>query len=1150
MDIVQTFTYDGSGRQLAETITGGDISRTTEKRYHKTGQLAYSIDATGLRTDYEYQQGGRISVVTQPGNIISTTENHLDGRVKSTTGNGVVPRYYTYGCTQDGEQWTQVNTGSPSSPLWEKTTQDMLGRTIRMEKPGFAGTAITTNVYNNKGRLIKTTTTGQADTLYEYDEPGDQIRSGLDIDGSSVLENGSRDRISETQTLFVLVDGAWWQQTEQNVYATDENATVTTIATQRTRLTGLGNGLVAESVSIDIHGNQTISKTILNRDTRTETSTVDYPDSDTDAVSITTGNLLVSSTSKTGLTTTFEYDGLGRRTGVTDPRTGKATTHYNQNGRVDYLEDAAGNRTTYSYDPATGRKVSEINALNKVTRLTYNDRGQVTHTWGDATYPVKYIFDAYGRMVEMHTFRNGTNWNNETWPTGQEGSADITKWRFHEASGLLKEKEDAAGKIVSYTYENGARLHTRTWARRENSNPVVTTYGYDPHTGELLAINYSDSTPAIGFTYDRLGRQHTITDALGSRIFAYNTNLQLESESITGLMNKTITRAYATDNVVGRPTGFNTGSDYSVIYGYDSFGRYKSVGWHANATSGMADYTYMPISDWLESMTTLTGQKVTYSYEPNRPLRTQIKNETGTTIVSQYDYQYDALGRRSDVKNSGTAFGIAAFNKFGYDDRNQVTESSRYTGTNIDDLTNPVPAEYRGYDYDPIGNRKTATVASATDTYTANPLNQYTQVAGAGSQSLGYDFDGNLTDIVVNGVGQKLTYNAENRLTIVESTSPADGSTKVEFVYDYLGRRIKKFVFNFSSGSWLLTSEYLFLYDSWNLIEETKLSGPSESTRYFVWGLDLSQSLQGAGGIGGLIEVIDGSSKYQYFYDGNGNVGQLVNAANGAIAAHYEYDPYGNLTNAVGDYASQNPYKFSTKMLDSETGFYYYMLRYYSAELGRWLNRDPNEENGGMNLYLFVRNTQINLYDFLGLTTVGDILDSYFSDSTSERLWIMPEHDEYTRRVRAWSAVQDALKSAKTLLEKNCNTWQTSHMTDPSWQPGPTDPPATDPNAWGIWVNSPAGTDPATAGSAYSIYLISNRQIDALWTSAIGSFGIYVTVDEIDCCKKICGAKLQIWMYNSMDRDSFGVFADSWFFRKSGQARQYMWWNWKEKHTW
>ncbi len=141
-------------------------------------------------------------------------------------------------------------------------------------------------------------------------------------------------------------------------------------------------------------------------------------------------------------------------------------------------------------------------------------------------------------------------------------------------------------------------------------------------------------------------------------------------------------------------------------------------------------------------------------------------------------------------------------------------------------------------------------------------------------------------------------------------------------------------------------------------------------------------SLEAAGGIGGLLAVHDaavpgagtgggvGPADYVYFYEANGNVAQVVDlyAATpaAAIKVKYEYDPYGQRTNAaaVGEY--DQPYRFSTKPFDAESGLSYYGYRYYSAKLGRWINRDPIGEAGGVALYAAFANDPLDNLDALG----------------------------------------------------------------------------------------------------------------------------------------------------------------------------------------
>ena len=107
---------------------------------------------------------------------------------------------------------------------------------------------------------------------------------------------------------------------------------------------------------------------------------------------------------------------------------------------------------------------------------------------------------------------------------------------------------------------------------------------------------------------------------------------------------------------------------------------------------------------------------------------------------------------------------------------------------------------------------------------------------------------------------------------------------------------------------------------------------------------------------------------YHFAFDANGNVTEVLNAS-GGIVAHYEYSPFGEVIRSSGAYADANNFRFSTKYLDTETGFCYYGYRYYDPLSGRWLSKDPLQEEGGLNLYAFVNNNGLNFTDYLGLTT-------------------------------------------------------------------------------------------------------------------------------------------------------------------------------------
>ncbi len=117
----------------------------------------------------------------------------------------------------------------------------------------------------------------------------------------------------------------------------------------------------------------------------------------------------------------------------------------------------------------------------------------------------------------------------------------------------------------------------------------------------------------------------------------------------------------------------------------------------------------------------------------------------------------------------------------------------------------------------------------------------------------------------------------------------------------------------------------------------------------------------------------------------NGNVTALVNT-NQLLAARYNFDPYGNLLGMSGPLAEANTYRFSSKEYHPNSGLVYYLYRYYEPNLQRWLNRDPIEEMGGINLYGFVGNDPLNGVDALGLwNTCGhnSLLNSAFGKNES-----------------------------------------------------------------------------------------------------------------------------------------------------------------------
>ena len=197
-----------------------------------------------------------------------------------------------------------------------------------------------------------------------------------------------------------------------------------------------------------------------------------------------------------------------------------------------------------------------------------------------------------------------------------------------------------------------------------------------------------------------------------------------------------------------------------------------------------------------------------------------------------------------------------------------------------------------------------------------------------------YDNDGNLTQ---DG-RWNYEWNGENRLIRMTTRSDVPGPHyQLTFQYDWLGRRIRKTVVDLDTGQTI--SDLIFLYDGWNLIAEVNAQ-TGELIRTYVWGLDLSGTFQGAGGIGGLLWINKGMIEESYFvaYDGGGNVVRLLNSSDGDVSAQYEYGPYGEPIRENGSMAQENPIRFRTMYFEGEGIHFYYELNgYYDTINGRFI---------------------------------------------------------------------------------------------------------------------------------------------------------------------------------------------------------------------
>jgi RHS repeat-associated protein len=1021
------------GRYTVTESSSDALGRETNTTVYvcHNGAADFDYDPQTTLTFYPYGTSNyRISV--SPSGMESVSRSYSDGgwEVDETSSAGVtsvVRRASGGGQTVSERIWTDTLTGLPAwtrettSTSWladgrkvetiisessdregatvtSQTTYDFLGRMVMTTTPLGESSS-----FYQGARLVRSSRTGMPNTLYFYDSvTGEQRDTVVDVNRNGIVDYAGSDRISRSESCYALLGSDWWRVTTNLVWNQEGSATPLATSVSRERITGLGTPstegyggvLTAQSQSLNWRSAVTTSRTYTDANSSMVWQVTDVPDSSYNDVSLSMGGHVIAANSSIGNTYSFSYDGFGRQITYTDDgRNATSVTHYNSLGQVDFTEDATSNRTCYAYD-SLGRKVSQTflsadGSLSNCTYTAYDVLGQPLAVWG-ATYPVAYEYDLAGRMTSMYTYR-GTN---ETAFVNAIRQSDInairqlsdrTQWLYEPVTGLLTNKLYADGKGPAYTYTTGGRLQTRTWARG-----VVTAYGYDS-LGQLVSVQYSDGTPAVTNTYDRLGRKLSSITAVSTNTFEY-TGLELSAETQN---SDRIGRSWwpsgqakctainptpdGTDAESFDDTWINASGQLEYLQKY-LHGNYLPWFWYGYQAGReqpsqvysswdidkiiIRETTYEPARDIISAVTATWG-----AYDYN------IENWISWPLTS-FNYGNDGLGRRTNRVDVTPTLTVT--NAFGYNLKSEVTSATMANGES-------------NYNYDPIGNRVFSSLNALTSIYSANALNQYTAITNSVASvppcliSPSYDYDGNLT---TNGVWS-YSWDGENRLKAVYSNDVLVVSNS----YDDQSRRIRKVTAGGTRS---------FLYDGWNVLRESAGS----STNYFLWGTDLSGTLQGAGGVGGLLAVYTVNagmtSTYYPCYDANGNITAYVDDL-GFARAEYAYDAFGNTISQSGDLATTFSHRFSTKYADDETGLYYYGYRYYSSELGRWVNRDPIEESGGANVYGFVGNDGVGVVDSLGLSMVTPPMPFIFNPGlrSREREWILVA-DSISSLIKHW----------------------------------------------------------------------------------------------------------------------------------------------------
>ncbi|WP_243375334.1 RHS repeat-associated core domain-containing protein [Geotalea sp. SG265] len=635
------------------------------------------------------------------------------------------------------------------------------------------------------------------------------------------------------------------------------------------------------------------------------------------------GGNLISVTDPTGATTSYTYDSAGNMLSQTDASGAVTRYEYNAKSQLVKVTDPQRNATTYTYD-LSGNKTSQTDANGNTTKYEYNYKGQLINTTDALGNSTTYAYSGTGCSS------CGGGIDKLTALTDANGNS--TGYQY-DPLGKLVNETDPLGNATSYTYDAKGNLTSKTDG---NGNPI--RYTYDGN-GRLLKKNYTDGSDET-YTYDARGNILTATNKDMGYAFTYDATGRVTQ--ITDKTGKAISYAY---DAAGNKTKTVSPDGRTITYSYDK-GRLTNIQDGGNFTFGYDSLGRR------SSLTYPNGDATTYVYDKDGNLTSQMHRDSKGTAIASNSYTLDKIGNR--LSNTTQDRSIS----YTYDAIYRLTQAlsttpgySSSTGKG-GGIPNAVQQQKEFYVYDPVGNRLTS---HNTKTYVYNKGNQL--VTNGGTYS--YDRNGNLVSkITVEGTAN-YAWDYENRLIKV-----ATPTTTAEYTYDPFGRRISKTVTD--SGT-TTTTHYVF--DADNVLFEYDDTG-AIGNRY-THGPGIDEHLM----------VHTGKDNYYYHADGLGSVVALTDTA-GKVVQTYEYDSFGHfkdLKNRV-----KQPFGFTGREWDRETGLYHNGYRYYDPMEGRFISKDPiviigNTYNNSsiieekqrirstLDPYGYTGNNPINFTDPLGL---------------------------------------------------------------------------------------------------------------------------------------------------------------------------------------
>jgi RHS repeat-associated protein len=974
-----TYAYDGNGNPATFTTSIGEVATTV---YDREGNLISRTDANNHTTTYTYDDLDRLTKQTDP--LGKTTQYFYDGQgnqIQVTDRDGNSTQY---------QYDLRSRLIKVTDALSQSTTTSYDGNNNVVSSTDKDGHT-TTYAYDVQNRLLKTVDALGDTSTTAYDPFGNVI-SSTDANGhTTTYTYDALNRRATSTDAVGSVTTTIYDVTGPN---TGPCAGVCTGPTK-------GSGLPSEVIDGDGHAGLHVGVTYYHYDgldrriqqvRKQFNSNDDEPPDPNDAVTYTTydpvGNVLtvtepdgntttdvydaddrkIKDTNAAGDVTMWTYDGVSNVITMTAPTSNVTNNTYDADNRVINVTDGGGTVRRFTYD-AEGHQLTRTDGNGNTTTTTYDAIYRITQVTDPLGQNTAYTYDPVGNLLTV-TDRNGnvTSYaydaiNRRTSMTDALGNTtkyqydavgnrtkltdangDATTFAFDAVNRLITET-DADGFSRSYTYDFVDNLTSRT-----DQNGVTTNYTYSD-LYFLTSRSYPSSTDT--FTYDLSGRMLSATRMVPASSFTWAVTFTYDGANrvLTDVQNgQTVSYSYHIPAPSTRTVNYPGGR--TITESLDLRSRISEID-DASSPPPIVTYSYDP-GNRVTQRGLRNGTSAAFTYN-NDDWITNLQHSFGATPIAGFAYPvYDNEGNKKCEQKLQDLTHSEAYQ---YDTTYRLTNYA--VGTlNVSPpacTVSGVPTTQTAYTLDPVGNWPKKVTNGTPENRTHNSVNEITTINGA---PLSYDNNGNLTADSL----YTYTYDEEKRLTAV--TRNSDSRVVGQYQYDTLSRRVQK-VANPASPPAPTTT--LYFYDYKRIIEEQNGAAMTQAT--YVYGNYIDE----------VLTMNRLGTNYYYHQNALWSVEAVSNSA-GSPVERYRYDAYGFVTVTDGAFnpipqnawgtphsAIGNPYMFTGRQLDEETGLYFYRARYYDTAKGRFLQRDPLEYSAAVNQYEYVSDEPTFAVDPSGL---------------------------------------------------------------------------------------------------------------------------------------------------------------------------------------